>query len=353
MSSFTRVLAALVGLVVSKATDQCTTSLTFEGLGMFNYSTALDGDYYVIPEYGVKAYTKQLETVNFLQLGIGCQSQCNSEAQTSIANGKWALTKRGSGETFEDNELIAVCIEGCPSAAFPGLWPPSTGATKWATPSGNSLHTKSVSCGTAPQRCTTGISINGFGKFEDLNSSTFHEIDGDFMWDAGTPINYFEKGGDDWSVALQVGCQGMCLTKEQNDMADGKWALVLFGKEPRWHYQLVATCAENCPPAVYNGPPGWPSGITNTKWQKFGGGVVQPDSTSCCERKSQSCDACNDGVCLKQTKYSALLPGIPLGCNAGTSACCVNNYDTEPGLWGHCACGSVPTVCAHNSSILV
>merc|ERR1711972_60929 len=138
------------------------------------------------------------------------------------------------------------------------------------------------------------------------------------------------------------------MGKEQNEMAEGKWSLILNGNNHHFGiHQLVAVCADGCPSAISYGPPGWPASVGKTKWQKFAGGILEPQSVGCCNRKPSVCDACSNAECLKHTKYSLLMPGIPLGCKAGTSSCCANNYDTEPGLWGHCACAAVPTECKH------
>jgi len=214
-----------------------------------------------------------------------------------------------------------------------------------------------LAAGLAPN-CNVGLTVQGLG-----------QLDGDWMADELDDEQAFgfqrkkdTKKGLDGAV-LQLGCY-FC------DEADKKrvehtWVVRTF--DENGHARLLATCTEGCPDTKT-----WPlNWTTQHQWLIQATNETERATASCCKRKSQRCDACDEKKCRSHDSLTSCLAASTLGgcCTAaawvdegickcqsscGNAWCGARSLDcyTFPLLVAlHCFLGFFPFLWAHGASI--
>merc|ERR1712125_240793 len=177
--------------------------------------------------------------------------------------------------------------------------------------------------------CNVGLTIHGVGTF-----------DGD--WIASGFVNSqaveFQRAKDEVGLHsnerhpnLAHGCF-MC------DEADKKrvshtWAVRSMNPDGR--YQLIAICTKGCPDSE-----SWPlNWTTQSEWTITSNNKTASVSASCCKRKSQPCDTCDENSCEAHHTFLSCLGASTLG------GCCTAAEFPDEGV---CICQAEPIECDHS-----
>lgn len=169
------------------------------------------------------------------------------------------------------------------------------------------------------ENCNVGVTIEGL-----------QQLDGDWIAEIledGQATGFIRKSDlpkmPD-APELQQGCY-FCSPRVNNTWVIAEGA------------HLVATCTQGCPDTK-----NWPrSGMKETQWLIAETNKTATVASSCCKRKAQECDVCDEQKCRSHTSLSSCVSASTLG------GCCTAAGWLDEGI---CKCQETAVECDHSAT---